>query len=231
MWLDEHLAECSLTEDVEGYLLGRGAQESTIREEHIVTWTPLKEKAPVEDFRRWYGNYGERLTGYLVCPVRSPKGTFLGFEARCIKRKHIADYRLPESKWCPFWLGLQAGMPKIWEGGDIWVCEGLFDKCALEWAVPSKDAVLASVRAHMTREHLEFLRRYCKGWIHMVYDNDQTGQRAMHGYVDDTGKNIMGALTRLEKMGLKCQSVSYSGKDPGVVWDRGGAAAVQAAFG
>ncbi|MFA6234140.1 MAG: toprim domain-containing protein [Bacteroidota bacterium] len=229
-WLEEFLAECTLTEEVEGYLLGRGAKESTISGEKIVTWKPLPQKAPDEDFRKWCGDRGERLTGYLVCPVRSPKGTLLGFEARCITRKKIMDFRLPESKWCPFWLGLQMGMKKIWGGGNVWVVEGLFDKCPMEWVVPETDAVLASVRAHLTREHVEFLRRYCKGMVHMVYDNDPTGRKPTHGYIDDTGKKVYGAVSRLEKVGLKCRDVPYSGKDPGVIWDKGGVAALKTAF-
>jgi len=229
-WLEEALAECPLTEEVENYLLSRGAQEPTIRGEHLVTWQPLKAPAPVEDFRRWYGSRGERLTGYLVCPVRSPKGTLLGFEARNTHRKQISDYRLPQAKWNPFWLGVQVGMQRIWDGGDIWIVEGLFDKCALEWGVPNKDAVLASVRAHLTREHIEFLRRYCKGWIHLVYDNDVTGRNATHGGPDSSGRMVPGALDRLARVGLKCRDVTYSGKDPGAVWDKGGAAAIQAVF-
>lgn len=230
IWLEEALSNCILTEEVEGYLLGRGAKESTIEGEGIVTWKALTTRSPDDNFCKWYGPYGERIVGYLVCPVRSPKGTLLGFEARSIREKRITDFRLPEAKWNPFWLGLQAGMPRIWDGGDVWVVEGLFDKCALEWAVPETDAVLASVRAHLTREHIEFLRRYCKGMVHMVYDNDKTGRDATHGYLDDTGKWVPGSLDRLARVGLRCRNVPYSGKDPGAVWDRGGAAAVRAAF-
>lgn len=229
-WLEEHLAECTLTEEVEGYLLGRGAKEGTLAGERIVTWKPMKIKAPDEKFRTWYGDYGGRISGYLVTPVRSPRETFLGFEARCITHKKIADYRLPEAKWCPFWIGLQVGMQKIWDGGDIWIVEGLFDKCSIEWFVPEKDAVLASVRAHLTREHVEFLRRFCKGWVHMVYDNDTTGRNATHGFMDESGKRIPGALDQLTRVGVLCRDVPYSGKDPGVIWDRGGAQAVRAAF-
>lgn len=229
-WLADALSDCTLTTEVENYLLGRGAKEETIESEGIVTWKALTTKAPDENFRRWYGTYGERIAGYVVCPAWSPRGTLLGFEARSIHEKRIADFRLPEAKWNPFWLGLRAGMPRIWDGGDVWVVEGLFDKFALEWAVPNTDAVLASVRAHLTREHVEFLRRYCKGTVHMVYDNDKTGRDATYGCVDDAGKRVFGALERLTQVGLSCRDVPYSGKDPGAVWDRGGAAAVRDAF-
>jgi len=231
-WLTETLKVCSLSEEVEGYLLGRGAKETTIAAEGIITWQPLAEPSPDPDFRRECGPYGEKLNGYLICPVRSPRGRLLGFEARSIYRKHIYDYRLPESKWTPFWIGTRRAMPALWAKGDVWIVEGLFDLCPLEWVIPDKDAVLASVRAHLTREQLEFLRRFCRGWVYMVYDQDATGRKATHGYVDKTtGKRRPGALDLLQKVGLKCQDVAYSGgKDPGEIWDKGGVAGVRAAF-
>jgi len=230
-WLETALLECTLTEDVLGYLYGRGARDSTIIGEGIVTWKPMITKSPDDDFRKWCGDYGERMEGFLVCPVRSPKGLLIGFEARSIKQKRIMDFRLPESKWNPFWLGLRTGMSKIWNGGNVWIVEGLFDKCALEWAVPETDVVLASVRAHLSKEHVEFLRRYCQqARIFMVYDNDPTGRRATHGYINDDGKRISGALERLQRVGLNAVEVRYSAKDPGVVWDMGGAKAVKSVF-
>lgn len=231
-WLAEALAECSLTEEVEGYLLGRGAKESTIAAEGIVTWRPTKDPVPNEEFRKKYGPHGEKLDGFLMCPVRSPKGVLIGFEARNIRVKVISDFRLPEAQWNPFFLGARSAMPAIWAGGDVWICEGLFDKTALEWAVPSGDAVLATVRAKLSDAHVEFLRRFCKGTVHMVYDRDETGRKATVGWIDqETGKKRYGALDVLPKVGLKCRDVFYrGGKDPGEIWDRGGAAAVRAAF-
>ena len=123
-------------------------------------------------------------------------------------------------------------MPSIWSGGDVWICEGLFDKFPLEWAVPSGDAVLATVRAKLSDSHVEFLRRFCTGTIHMVYDRDETGRKATVGWVDaETGRKRYGALDALKRVGLKCVDVQYrGGKDPGEIWDHGGAAAVKAAF-
>lgn len=230
-WLEKALAACVLTDSVEGYLLGRGAKEITIAAEGIVTWCPPVDPAPDPDFRKAHGEHGERLEGYLVCPVRSPRGSLIGFESRATHVKRIVDYRLPEAAWNPFWLGTRKAMPALWAGGDAWIVEGLFDMCPLEWAVPGTDAVLASVRAKLSKKHVEFLQRFCKGWVHMVYDRDATGRKSTVGWVDETGKHRYGALDVLQRVGLKCRDVFYSGgKDPGELWDKGGVAAIRAAF-
>lgn len=232
MWLDDALKGMTLTDEVEGYMLGRGVKEGTIRSEGIKTWMPTDQDIPDPAFVKIYGPRGDNLKGYLVCPVRSPRGLLIGFEARSIHKKNIQDYRFAETKWTPFFLGTRSAMPKIWAGGDVWICEGLFDKTALEWAVPSKDAVLATVRAKLSDLHVEFLRRFCHGWVHMVYDQDETGRKATVGWTDrETGRRRYGALDALRWAGLKCRDVPYSGgKDPGEIWDKGGAKALVAAF-
>ena len=230
-WLEEILAGSVLTDEVEDYLLGRGAKDTLIREEGIVTWEPTKAPVPDATFRSRYGIHGEKLDGHLMIPVRSPKGTLIGFEARSIRQKVISDFRLPEAAWNPFWLGTRRAMQKIWAGGDVWVVEGLFDLCPLEWAIPARDAVLASVRARLANTHIEFLRRFCKGRVRMAYDRDSAGRQGILGWKDETGKWRPGALDRLRKAGVRCEDVMYAGgKDPGEIWDRGGAKAIQAAF-
>jgi len=231
-WLADALDNCSLTADVEGYLLGRGVQDEFIRTEGIVTWTPTVEPVPDPTFRKRYGEHGEWLDGQMVCPVWSPKGVLLGFEGRPIHEKRITDYRLPEAAWNPFWVGLKTAMPMVWAGGHVWVVEGLFDLCALLWAVPETDAVLASVRAQLSDRHVEYLRRFCRGWVNMTYDLDETGRNATHGYVNKkTGKCRWGALQVLQRVGLNCRDKPYKGgKDPGEIWDRGGVEAIKAAF-
>ena len=247
VWLEDVLKNMVLTEEVEGYLLGRGAKEATIQREGIVTWKPTTDEIPDKAFTDIYGLHGENLEGYLVCPVRSPKGLLIGFEGRNIHKKNIQDFRFIESKYTPFFLGTRAAMPTIWAGGNVWICEGLFDKTALEWAVPETDAVLATVRAKLSDQHVEFLRRFCKGTVYMVYDQDPTGIQAVgRAPVKDsvTGKNISvgwkdpesgktryGAMAVLNRAGLRCRYVKFhGGKDPGVIWDHGGAKAIKAAI-
>jgi len=230
-WLGDILESCTLTEDVEGYLLSRGAPPEFIASEDIVTWQTTKEPVPDKVFRHRYGPHGEGLDGWLICPVYSPRGRVIGFEGRHTDIKKITDYRLAEAAWNPFWLGLRMAMPKLWAGGDVWVTEGLFDLCPMQWVVPEGDAVVASVRAKLSRWHVEHLRRFCKGRVYMVYDRDDAGRKGVHGYTDTTGKRKWGALDALKRVGLTCQEVPYSGgSDPGEIWDRGGVNALRSAF-
>lgn len=236
-WLAEHLERCTLSEDAEGYALGRGAKESSIEEIGLITWQPLEETPPLEgpDLKFWnkkYGPFGEKLIGWLVWPLRSPRGKIIGFTGRRTDLKIIERYLLPEAAWNPVWTGLTPErMQRIWDGADIWVVEGIFDLLPLEWAIPAKDVVLGSERARLTDKHIEFLRRHCRGWVKMVYDNDETGRRGVVGWYDAEAKaHRQGALSRLERVGLRCQDVRYSGKDPGEVWKKGGAPAMRAAF-
>jgi hypothetical protein len=233
-WLSDALSRCELTEDVEGYLLGRGALERSYRELGCVTWqVPFGESVGDEAFDKRYGPpKGLNLEGWLVCPIYSPKGKVIGFEARNTREKALSEYVMPEGAWNPLWLGLcPAAMERIWAGGDVWIGEGLFDKFPMEWAVPEADVVLATLRARLTDKHVEFLRRFCRGWVHMVYDLDVQGRKATHGWTDPTGKYRWGALDKLRRVDVKCRDVPYTGgKDPGEVWDKGGAAGIRAAF-
>lgn len=219
-WLNESLSACTLTEPVEEYLLSRGAREASYLEMGIKTWQPPSSQAPCELFRKRYGNRGERLQGCLVTPFHSPSGKLVGFEARRTTKKWISDYRLmPECKWLPIWLGTNRAMQKLWDGGSVWVVEGLFDLFALEWVIPETDAVLASVRAALSYAHVQFLRRFA-GYVHMVYDEDETGREGNEK-----------AIFSLNRVKVQCGEVRYcGGKDPGEIWDRGGEEALHLAF-
>jgi len=226
-----------LSEEAEGYLLGRGMRQETINRLGMFLWHPPDEPAPDEDFRKKYHPYGEYCAGRITCPFYSPRGELLGFEARTWRwedGKHITDYRLPECDWNPVFIGLTPEtMKRVWAGGDVCVVEGMFDLAPLERVVPSKDVVLATVRAKLSDTHVEYLRRYVRppARVRMVYDNDETGRKQTVGWTDSTGKQRWGALDVLRRVGVSCEDVRYTGgKDPGEVWDSGGEAAVRRAF-
>ena len=230
-WLSPHFQKLTLNEDHEGYFLGRGAQESSLVRLSVKSWQALDEPAPLEDFRKRYGAFGEKLIGWVLWPLLSPRGSLLGFAGRKHGEKTITRYLLPEGAWNPLWTGLTPdAMQRIYDGGDVWIVEGIFDLFPLEWALPSTDVVLGSERAHLTSKHIDFLHRFCTGWVRMAYDNDPTGQKALYGWVDETGKKRWGALDRLQRVGVRATVVDYQGEDPGKVWDNGGSVAVQSAF-
>lgn len=242
-FLEAALTNMMLEPSTEGYLLGRGAKEDTISELGVKTWQPLD--TPHEDpiWTKRYGpeGRGEWIEGWIVLPIYSPRGRLLGFEGRNPnpgKGLKASHYYLPEASWNPIWLGMRPSiMRKIWAGGAVWISEGFFDVFPLEWAVPETDVVLATGRARLGDKHLRFLSRYlCKStlfpMVHMVYDNDETGKRAVHGYLDEkTGKERWGALRKLSRAGIGNRHVPYHGvKDPGELWDRFGPSGVRAAF-
>lgn len=231
-WLTTHIPNLTLGDPHEGYFLGRGAQEKSLVRYGIKTWRALPEPSPDEDFCRRYGAAGEWMAdAWAIWPLFSPRGRILGFEGRKIPDKKVTRYLLPEAAWQPLWFGLvPETMQRIWDGADVWIVEGLFDLFALEWVVPEGDVVLASLRAKLTDKHVEFLRRFCKGWVRMVYDNDEAGRHGVHGFIDEKNKKRWGALQQLQRVGVRATEVIYQGKDPGEIWNQGGVAAMRRAF-
>jgi len=238
-WLQTVLNNrADLPEEAEGYLLGRGMLEETIDRLGVGLWRPAEVPAPDPSFKDRYGEkgLGEWIRGWLVYPFLSPRGAVLGFEARrWWGDKKISDYRLPSAMWNPVFIGLTPEtLQRIWDGGDVWIVEGLFDMTALERIVPAKDVVLATLRAKVSDTHVEFLRRFMRSTatVHVAYDNDETGQKQIHGWTDEkTGKHRWGALERLQWVNVSCRAIPYrGGKDPGEIWEKTGTEGLRQAF-
>lgn len=233
-WLARHFEGLHLEPNHEGYFLGRGAKEESLHRLQVKSWQNLTESAPNPEFTRRYGDKGERLEGWYLWPYLSPKGACIGFSGRKSGEKTLTRFLLPEAAWQPLWSGLSPEvMQNLWQGGEVWLVEGIFDVFPLEWVVPERDAVLASERALLTDKHVEFLRRYTlthRQRVFLVYDNDDTGRKGVHGWRDENGKFHWGALQKLKAVGITALEVSYSGKDPGEVWLQGGLSRVQANF-
>ncbi len=222
-WLSAHLATLTLPEECEGYAMGRGASTEVIERLGIREWVPAATPAPSENFIERYGKYGEKLDGMVTIPLRGPTGSLVGIEARSRFEKKVSEFRLPESKYNPVAINTPRVAEALWKGGCAWVVEGVWDLSALEWCIPKKDAVLAILRAGLSHDTEEFLARFCTNTVYMVYDNDETGRNATHGWTDaQTGKYRPGALTLLSKAGVRVVDYRYRGQDPGDVWSKGG---------
>jgi DNA primase len=230
-WLAEHLASLSLSEEAEGYLLGRGATPEAIQRLGFVEWEPAKTDSPSAQFRTRYKPRGDLLKGTLAYPLRSPTGDLIGFEARGMKEKKISEFRTPEAEWNPVFVNAPEAAQKLWSGGSIWVTEGVFDELALELVIPVEDVAIATLRAGLSKRHVEFISRLCRNRVYMVYDNDETGRKATLGWEDAvTGKYRPGALNLLQRAGLRVIDFRYRGKDPGEVWSSGGIHKLRQAF-
>lgn len=234
-WIQTLIDSLGLSESTTDYLYARGTKDETIMGERIKSWDPsvLKKVQSPPDFSNKI-LYRESVIppDSIMFPYWSPRGDPIGVMFRSIQTKDFFDYRIPDSGHHPFFLGLRMGFESVWSGGDVWITEGFFDKTAIEWVVPPTDAVLSTSRARLSPVHVEFLRRYCKGWVHVVYDMDETGKKAANGWTDQiTGKRRFGATELLTKAGVKNRSITFSGgKDPGQIWDNGGAVAVRSVF-
>lgn len=243
-WLLDVIESGSLSEETEGYLLGRGLKSSRIEELRIFEWnsTLIEQDAPDPIFcnlvpnqtKKGPGPRGASLNGRICIPLWGPRGNILGFEARSTNGPKInIQYRTPEAHWSPVFGGMSVNtMQKIWEGANIWIVEGIFDMSALEQILPKQDVALATLRARMSHENALFLSRFSRGSVNMAYDNDPTGRKQTLGYIDpQTNRRRWGALDILSSVGIRARDIQYrGGKDPGEIWDRGGSEALKKAF-
>ena len=233
-WLEKSLYD--LTEDQETYLLGRGVLRDEIVNINFQSWCPESpcpnNTEEGRDFSRRFGEYGKKLEDLLMTPLYSPAGKVIGVEGRSIDgSKTIMRVLSFESKWCPIWLGLgKREMIRIWNGYDVWIVEGIFDLTTLRAVMPHV-VVLGSLRANLTKKHLDFLSRFAKGSIYIAYDNDETGQKAMYGFFDPNGRRQQGVVEKINKLRLNAIPVRYKGgKDPNEIWQQGGYDQVRKSF-
>lgn len=209
--------------EVLAYLLYRGFRPDTIKELNLKVW----DCPPVpKEFSKIYGRRGSRLEGKIIVPLYTPKGGVLGFEARSID-KELFQYRLPNSKWNPAFIGINKFMGSVWSGARIWIVEGLYDYAVLRRVLPPDQVVLATLRAAMTHRHIKFLVRFSRGGVNLVYDNDSTGRAAILG----EGRK-RGLLTLLRSKGVyMVEDHRYLGKDPADLWLKGKDLALRKHFG
>lgn len=219
-WLEDAFEASTLTDEARDYLMGRGATPEVIEAWGLTVFDCPLTPCPNGSLHEHHGQFFERYEGKIVYPLRSPRGTLLGFESRSLDRKDYDQFLLPESRWNPVWIGMPQGMDPIWRGRDVIVVEGGFDVFAL-LHVAGDRAVLGTSTAHLSWKHVEFLRRWAQGRVHMTYDMDDAGR-----------KGAREAMKNLDRRGVQCSEVRYgnAGDDPGSIWDRGGAAGLREAF-
>lgn len=237
-WLTKALLESAvdLPEEFEGHVLGRGLPHQLFEEMRIGVWKPPQDPAPDPAFiKQGNGERGQNRAGWMSIPFWSPKGHVVGVEYRRWDGvKEVRDYRLPESRWVPVFIGLTpSALQKIWDGGDVWLVEGVFDM-TIAHVVPKKDVVLACGTARITKTQIDFLARFLgpTAMVRVVFDEDETGRRQVSGYTDEaTKKWVPGVPERLERVGVRCIPIRYrGGKDPGEIWEKGGRTALLHAF-
>lgn len=214
------MSTSSLTDEARDYLQSRAFSDQLIDSLGVIIWPKLDAPCPDPQFAKQFGLYGESLLGRIVTPLRSPRGSLIGLEARTFKgKKEISKYLLPSAEWNPVWIGSDIYFQNIYNGGDVWIVEGLFDLAALSRVIPPNGAVLSSLRAKLTDKHISFLKRFASQ-VNMVYDRDQAGR-----------SGTSRALKDLRASGIPCRDIPYrGGKDPGEIWDKSGVFGLKEAF-
>lgn len=220
--------------EAEEYVLGRGVPEWVAMRLRIGVWPDgvLGDQAPDLDFKNRYGPHGERLQGRLIIPLYSPKGDLIGFESRSMSVKSVHRFLLPQARWTPVFIGMDLWAAKrVFDGGNVWLGEGIFDMGALSHVIPSGDVALATLRAHLSRRQADFLRRFCRGTVNIVFDEDEAGRVGARGREEPGRRGYPGAVQVLRSLGVSCREIRYQGgKDPGEIWERSGTEGLRAAL-
>jgi DNA primase len=195
------------------YLSARGVDSAC--EVSFHSWVP-HDGVSCPKFQANFGRRGERLSEHLIATITSPRGEILGLEARKVLPngdKKVNQYRTASSQWNPYILGAERAFKALWEGGDVWIVEGLFDKVALDKVIPQCDAVISTLRAGMDAITLEMLVNFYtpSSTFYVCYDNDETGR-----------KKTLWLQSELKTRGCRAVIWNYRGKDPGEVWAQGG---------
>ncbi len=219
-----------LTEEAQGFLLGRGLPLRLVEGLGTGLWVDD------EPGRALVGGLSPVVKGWLATPLRAPDGADLGLEfRRWDGQKAIREWRRPEAAWTPCFLGVWPDyLYRIAEGCDVWLVEGLFDM-ALSHVVAHPHVVLATGSASVDPDQLRFLDRFLdksRATVRLAFDMDKAGRDAIRGgYSDRLRRDVEGVLAKMSRLSIPCHEIRFAGgKDPGEVWDRGGKRALTEAF-
>ncbi len=216
-WLKEGLKKIKSTD----YLKKRGVDENC--KVSFFIWEPHKN-IPCKRFKSSFGLQGEKLVGQLIIPIYSPTNQIIGLECRRLRKdgsKQVHQYRTIHAQWNPYLLGSKEAFDSLWEGNDLWIVEGIFDKVALDKVLPSCDAVASTLRAGMDSNTLDMIERFYSSLstVYICYDNDETGRKKSYWLTKE-----------MSKRGIRAIQWKYRGKDPGEVFSLGGEKALRRMF-
>ena len=219
-WIESCLSEC--TDNQMRYLSRRGVDDET--SVRFYSWRKPQTQSPCPRFTSNFGTQGQKIADCLIIPVYSPRGYIVGMEARRTLSdgsKRVFQYRTKASSYNPYVIGAEKAFQSLWDGCDLWVVEGIFDKVALDKVTPSCDSVISTLRAGMDKNTMEMISRF-KGkssTVYIAYDNDETGRQKAQWL----RRNFLNLNTR-------CEIWSYRGKDPNEIWKTGGTKLLQRMF-
>lgn len=175
------------------YLQDRGVTKEQVEQFGIGyipedSWPPHVEGGSTDRdrYRNWSGK-GGRLKDKLIFPVRNPVGDLMGIEVRTPSHevKDYSKFYLEHSEAEARMFGVHEAVDSIWETGDVFLCEGLFDHLVLNHCY---DCVVCTLTARISQRQMTFLHRMAQE-VYLAFDMDDMGQKSfdmlVNEYTDD----------------------------------------------
>jgi DNA primase len=170
-------------------------------------WPPRVE-ATTDDGKQWaeWSRNGWRLKGKLLFPMINATGQVRGLQVRSPSPdvKDYSKFYLRRASSDAVFFASPSAMQAIWETGEVYLCEGLFDLPPLARLFPN---TLCMGTANVSNLQIQFLLRYVHT-IHVAFDNDWGGDRFWKEFKRDYSREFK--LIR---------RVVLSEKDPGAMWE------------
>jgi DNA primase len=139
--------------------------------------------------------------GFVIFPLQSLSGKYVGFVSRAITEKRYQKNVLDTVE--PYFFGLnQEALEAIWETKTVFLVEGAFDYFPLQRAFKN---TLCLTSANMSVEQNLFLNRFVST-VYLCLDNDKKGKAAAQ-YIKGTADLY------------RCHIVNIPYKDMAVAWE------------
>ncbi len=158
--------------------------------------------------------YQDYFWGRVMFPIRCHTGHIIGFAGRSIvsgaKVKYLNPPETPVYKKAATLYGLDTAIQAIRETGEAFVGEGYTDRISMRSAgIPNSVAACGTA---FTRDHLAVLKRYGVKRLHLMFDGDAAGRKALQ-------KSILMAM----KEEVYCTAYLFDeGQDPDSYFKSGG---------
>src|SRR5690606_5361640 len=166
-----------------------------------------------ESFYDW----GKGKKDGFIFPLTSSLGDVRGVQFRYVdrERKGYTDYIENVGRYEFVTFGLSQALPHIWETGEVWIVEGVFDLFPVQRVFPN---VFPSLTARVTETSVRFLRRLVKR-VYLLYDMDGPGRKACEYFQRRYGKEFE---VRTPKLPLVNTVQGVRVKDVSDLWEAWG---------
>lgn len=157
-----------MNEDQKNYLLSRGYDELSLKEEGVIVRG--------EGACFWEGMDLTLKTPSIIWTSKSMSGQLIGLQTRELEKKAYRWLQAPKAQHLPIIYGSPDDYRRLYETGDMVLTEGAFDRIVVKRSIPDI-AVLARLSKGAGNQLTAFIKRYAKR-IWLSFDNDEVGKKA-----------------------------------------------------